>query len=188
VHGESTGSLHNHDHIHLTASADLPAGQAPSKSPITSQQFPVSGGVHRRQRYHIRACSRVASLLCVLIGLAFLVPDLQRLHALLRAPAALSTAGPCRPDTAGHWAIGMFYGSSPLVLQPLELYKGGAWRSNASSAQAANPVVTCASAPDRQTAFVRSPSLLQRGDSMFMFFEAASAGAHKVRPWHMCSA
>jgi hypothetical protein len=80
----------------------------------------------------------------------------------------------CRPDGEGSWSVGMFYGSSPLELRPIELVSGGAgalleaapfacwagawgayWciifggqegRSNGNSSAwpVANPVLTCA--------------------------------------------
>jgi hypothetical protein len=35
-----------------------------------------------------------------------------------------SGAAGCRPDGEGSWAVGMFYGSSPLALRPIELVSG----------------------------------------------------------------
>ena len=39
-----------------------------------------------------------------------------------------SGAAGCRPDGEGSWSVGMFYGSSPLELRPIELV-GGVRRS-----------------------------------------------------------
>lgn len=100
-----------------------------------------------------------------------------------------SSAVGCRPDGEGSWAVGVFYGSSPLQLRPIEL--GSAWRqrapfvccvdllmlrcllfcnlveqegkSNGSSSTwpVANPVLTCATTTEARypSNFVTDPFL-----------------------------
>ncbi|KAF6985890.1 hypothetical protein CFC21_003704 [Triticum aestivum] len=77
----------------------------------------------------------------------------------------------CRPDGEGSWAIGVFYGSSPFHLRPIELE--GRSSANGSAWPVANPVLTCASATDAgyPSNFVADPFLYLQGDTLFLFFE-----------------
>ncbi|KAJ0982968.1 hypothetical protein J5N97_011223 [Dioscorea zingiberensis] len=83
----------------------------------------------------------------------------------------------CRPDGEGSWSVGMFYGESPLKLQPLE--SRGVWRNESAAWPVANPVFTCASASDAGSPsnFVADPFLhiqsmimaLCAGDTFYLF-------------------
>lgn len=65
----------------------------------------------------------------------------------------------CRPDGEGSWAVGMFYGSSPLALRPIELE--GRSNGNSSAWPVANPVLTCGTATEAgyPSNFVADPFL-----------------------------
>jgi len=65
----------------------------------------------------------------------------------------------CQPDNEGSWSIGVYKGSSPFALQPIEMAnekndKAAAW-------PVANPVFTCASVTSRSypSNFVADPFL-----------------------------
>ncbi|RWV99481.1 hypothetical protein GW17_00037607 [Ensete ventricosum] len=73
-------------------------------------------------------------------------------------PLLPSSVG-CRPDGEGSWSVGLFYGSSPLSLQPIESWN--VWSNGTAAWPVANPVVTCASASDAgfPSNFVADPFL-----------------------------
>ncbi|KAK3134962.1 hypothetical protein QOZ80_5BG0412950 [Eleusine coracana subsp. coracana] len=77
----------------------------------------------------------------------------------------------CRPDGEGSWAIGVFYGKSPLELRAIELE--GKSNGNSSAWPVANPVLTCATPTEAgfPSNFVADPFLYVEGDTLFLFFE-----------------
>lgn len=81
----------------------------------------------------------------------------------------------CRPDGEGSWSIGLFYGESPLKLQPLELRE--MWRNESAAWPVANPVFTCASVSDARSPsnFVADPFLHIQGDTFYLFFETKNS-------------
>lgn len=62
---------------------------------------------------------------------------------------------------AEDWSIGIYEGTSPLVLQP--------------SAYTKNPVLTAQDVTDIQADFLADPFLLQEGDAWYLFFEALNS-------------
>lgn len=76
----------------------------------------------------------------------------------------------CRPDGEGSWAIGVFYGSSPFDLRPIELE--GKSSANGSAWPVANPVLTCASATEAgyPSNFVADPFLYLQVRETHCFF------------------
>uniref|UniRef100_I1PXH2 Glucosamine inositolphosphorylceramide transferase 1 n=2 Tax=Oryza glaberrima TaxID=4538 RepID=I1PXH2_ORYGL len=82
-----------------------------------------------------------------------------------------SRAVGCLPDGEGSWAIGMYYGKSPLELRPIELK--GRSNGNSSAWPVANPVLTCATPTEGgyPSNFVADPFLYVQGDTLFLFFE-----------------
>ncbi|XP_051130888.1 glucosamine inositolphosphorylceramide transferase 1-like [Andrographis paniculata] len=84
-------------------------------------------------------------------------------------------SGRCREDNEGSWAIGVFYGDSPLSLKPIEAMN--IWNNKTAAWPVANPVITCASIPDDTfpSNFVADPSLYLQGDILYLFFEVKNA-------------
>eukprot|EP00249_Psilotum_nudum_P009583 c22024_g1_i1 orf=477-1013(+) len=81
----------------------------------------------------------------------------------------------CQEDNEGSWSVGIFYGSNPFSLRPIELenvqnYKASAW-------PVANPVLTCGSVSDgsHPSNFVADPFLYIQGSKLYMFFETKNA-------------
>ena len=105
-----------------------------------------------------------------MIAAAVLVADLRDLRAVLPAPKSAHAV--CPPSRAGSWAIGTFYGASPLALQPLEWHGSGSLWRNSSAAVLSNPVISCHLVQNESWAYTRRPSLLHRNGSLYMFFEA----------------
>ena len=66
------------------------------------------------------------------------------------------------------WAIGIYTGESPLVLQ--------------SPSEIANPVITARDVTDMRADFVADPFMIHREDEWYMFFEAmdATSGSGKI--------
>lgn len=90
-------------------------------------------------------------------------------------PAFGSVKLGCQRDNEGSWSVGLFFGSSPLSLRPIELEnirnsKGSAW-------PVANPVLTCASVSDAShpSNFVADPFLYIQGSKWLIFFETKNA-------------
>ncbi|VFQ63432.1 unnamed protein product [Cuscuta campestris] len=115
-----------------------------------------------------------AFFLVAFVLLASIACIYSRFLLTANAHASLSPMG-CREDNEGSWAIGVFYGDSPLSLRPIE-------DMNISSAKAAawpvaNPVFTCASASQSgfPSNFVADPFLYVKGDTLFVFFETKNA-------------
>ncbi|CAD5182161.1 unnamed protein product [Musa acuminata subsp. malaccensis] len=90
-----------------------------------------------------------------------------------RRPPVLAVDG-CGPDSEGSWSIGVFYGSSPFSLSPIELH--GSNKSNNSAWPIANPVLTCASPSNAgyPTNFVADPFLYVQDSILYLFFESKS--------------
>ncbi|MCO5556846.1 hypothetical protein L7F22_010400 [Adiantum nelumboides] len=81
----------------------------------------------------------------------------------------------CQSDNEGSWSIGIFYGDTPMSLQPIEKIN---LRNNKSSAwPVANPVLTCASVTDAShpSVFVADPFLFIQGSTIYIFFETKNA-------------
>ncbi|KAI5077385.1 hypothetical protein GOP47_0007209 [Adiantum capillus-veneris] len=81
----------------------------------------------------------------------------------------------CQPDNEGSWSIGLFFGGSPLSLQPIEQVN---INNNRSSAwPVANPILTCASVKDASypSNFIADPFLFIQGSTLYVFFESKNA-------------
>lgn len=70
------------------------------------------------------ARSPAASFLLAAAGAAALVGGFYFWLVVSSFRLPDSGAAGCRPDGEGSWAVGMFYGSSPLALRPIELVSG----------------------------------------------------------------
>eukprot|EP00250_Pteridium_aquilinum_P002465 c12685_g2_i1 orf=769-3075(+) len=81
----------------------------------------------------------------------------------------------CQDDNEGSWAVGMYFGSDPFSLRPIE--QGNFRYDEASSWPVANPVLTCASAsrPSHPSNFVSDPFLYLQGTKLYVFFETKNA-------------
>ncbi|GAB4815338.1 hypothetical protein N2152v2_002384 [Parachlorella kessleri] len=81
----------------------------------------------------------------------------------------LSGKASCPLDNEGAWSIGIYKGTSPFSLQPLENHEPQertpvAW-------PVANPVLTCASVGDVPSSFVADPFLWQHHSGLYLFYE-----------------
>lgn len=132
-----------------------------------------------RERLHHPSCV-LSSTLVFFIGSFLLFGALGRFFAWLTfSPFSQPLSDPielgCQRDNEGSWSIGIYFGSSPLSLNPIELEnirsdKGSAW-------PVANPVVTCASVSDAShpSTFVADPFLYIQGSRWCIFFETKNA-------------
>ncbi|KAJ0982839.1 hypothetical protein J5N97_011094 [Dioscorea zingiberensis] len=90
----------------------------------------------------------------------------------------------CRPDGEGSWSVGMFYGESPLKLQPLE--SRGVWRNESAAWPVANPVFTCASASDAGSPNFSAFGAKKNGE-LEIWYSSSPLGPwepHKQNPVH----
>ncbi|KAH9312959.1 hypothetical protein KI387_027994, partial [Taxus chinensis] len=87
---------------------------------------------------------------------------------------AMNTLG-CREDDEGSWSIGVYRGSNPFALHPIE--DEGIQNDGSAAWPVANPVFTCASASDSShpSNFVADPFLYIQGDALYLFFETKNA-------------
>ncbi|KAM7265690.1 hypothetical protein ACFE04_003373 [Oxalis oulophora] len=76
-------------------------------------------------------------------------------------------------DNEGSWSIGVFYGTSPFNLKPIEQHGNNVWRDESAAWPVANPVLTCASvsAAGYPSNFVADPFLYIQGDTFYLFYE-----------------
>ncbi|EPS72158.1 hypothetical protein M569_02599, partial [Genlisea aurea] len=83
----------------------------------------------------------------------------------------IAAAVGCQEDDEGSWAVGVFYGDSPLSLKPIE--DMNVWNNETAAWPVANPVLTCASLSDAgfPSNFVADPFLYVQGDVLYLFFE-----------------
>lgn len=86
---------------------------------------------------------------------------------------AVSTG--CQPDNEGSWSIGLFRGSSPFSLKPIEMTN--APNNETAAWPVANPVFTCASVTSltHPSNFVADPFLYILGSKMYLFFETKNS-------------
>lgn len=105
-----------------------------------------------------------------IIGLAFSWLTLSPFRSLYLGPFS-----GCQTDNEGSWAVGMYFGSSPFSLRPIE--QGNFRNDEASAWPVVNPVLTCASAsrPSHPSNFVSDPFLYIQGTKLFVFFETKNA-------------
>lgn len=77
----------------------------------------------------------------------------------------------CQEDNEGSWSIGLFYGTSPFSLHPIEAKD--VWRNESAAWPVANPVITCASLSDAgfPSNFVADPFLYIQDDTLYVFYE-----------------
>ncbi|KAL2943244.1 Glycosyltransferase family protein 64 protein C5 [Bienertia sinuspersici] len=63
----------------------------------------------------------------------------------VRTPFVTPSLG-CQQDNEGSWSIGVFYGTSPFSLLPIE--DRNVWKNQSAAWPLANPMITCASASE----------------------------------------
>ncbi|KNA10900.1 hypothetical protein SOVF_140050 isoform A [Spinacia oleracea] len=92
----------------------------------------------------------------------------------VRTPYAVPSLG-CQVDNEGSWSIGVFYGTSPFSLQPIE--DRNAWKNDSAAWPVANPVITCASASEAgyPSNFVADPFLYIQDDVLYLFYETKNS-------------
>ncbi|KAG0573241.1 hypothetical protein KC19_VG161200 [Ceratodon purpureus] len=81
----------------------------------------------------------------------------------------------CQPDNEGSWSIGVYHGTSPFALKPIEMSN---FRNNQTAAwPAANPVFSCASVTDMNypSNFVADPFLFIQGSKLYLFYETKNS-------------
>lgn len=92
----------------------------------------------------------------------------------VRTPYVVPSLG-CQVDNEGSWSIGVFYGTSPFSLQPIE--DRNLWKNESAAWPVANPVITCASASGAgyPSNFVADPFLYIQDDVLYLFYETKNS-------------
>lgn len=88
---------------------------------------------------------------------------------------AIFTLNPVHSRMQGSWAIGLYVGSSPFDLEPVESVHSKTGDTGSQTHHASNPILTCASIQVPFTNFVADPFLFLRNEGfrtvMYLFFE-----------------